>query len=198
MHRFSISWLVAVSFAGLSAGCSPAPTPNCEDGSNSADPACQVKVFCGGIAGIACPGSGTCVDDPSDSCDPKTGGADCGGLCSCNVRALCIKGRHFDPSPAVCACVPDEDPCASVRCASGTHCEVVDGRATCAPDVNPCSLVLCAAGTQCIADATGAHCVPLTGVTCGKTTCASGQYCCNASCGMCAAPGVACIQIACE
>ena len=39
-------------------------------------------VRCGGIAGIACPGLGTCVDDPNDSCDPAAGGADCGGICS--------------------------------------------------------------------------------------------------------------------
>lgn len=38
--------------------------------------------FCGGFAGIACHGANeTCVDDPSDSCDPAHGGADCGGIC---------------------------------------------------------------------------------------------------------------------
>ena len=38
---------------------------------------------CGGIAGIQCHELGeTCIDDPSDSCDPAHGGADCGGLCS--------------------------------------------------------------------------------------------------------------------
>ena len=37
--------------------------------------------FCGGIAGIPCPEGYTCVDNPCDSCNPKTGGADCGGLC---------------------------------------------------------------------------------------------------------------------
>jgi hypothetical protein len=36
------------------------------------------------------------------------------------------------------------------------------------------------------------------GVPCGNTVCASGQYCCNASCSMCAPMGAACIQIACE
>ncbi len=35
------------------------------------------------------------------------------------------------------------------------------------------------------------------GVTCGTAVCPSGQYCCNASCGMCAPMGAACIQIAC-
>lgn len=37
--------------------------------------------FCGGIAGIPCPEGFTCVDDPRDDCDPKQGGADCGGVC---------------------------------------------------------------------------------------------------------------------
>ncbi len=37
--------------------------------------------FCGGIAGIPCPEGFTCVDDPRDNCNPKTGGADCGGIC---------------------------------------------------------------------------------------------------------------------
>jgi hypothetical protein len=37
--------------------------------------------FCGGIAGMPCPAGLTCVDDPSDTCDPTRGGADCGGIC---------------------------------------------------------------------------------------------------------------------
>jgi hypothetical protein len=105
--------------------------------------ACPVKQFCGGIAGIRCPGAGKCVDDPSDSCDPTSGGADCGGMCVCIQNVLCVRGSHFDSSPAVCACVP-----------------------------NP-------------------------GVSCGAVTCPANTYCCNASCGICAPPGVACIQIAC-
>jgi hypothetical protein len=38
-------------------------------------------VFCGGFAGIKCKGGKLCVDDPTDDCDPKNGGADCGGIC---------------------------------------------------------------------------------------------------------------------
>lgn len=36
---------------------------------------------CGGIAGSACPEGYRCIDDPSDSCDPKKSGADCIGMC---------------------------------------------------------------------------------------------------------------------
>ena len=38
--------------------------------------------FCGGFAGFRCKdGKKWCVDDPRDDCDPKHGGADCGGIC---------------------------------------------------------------------------------------------------------------------
>ncbi len=36
------------------------------------------------------------------------------------------------------------------------------------------------------------------GEACGNTVCAPGTECCNASCGLCVAPGGACIQLACE
>lgn len=64
-------------------------------------------ISCGGIAGRPCPGAGVCVDDPADSCNPKTGGADCGGVCTCSpLPILCGAGTKFDSSPKVCACVP--------------------------------------------------------------------------------------------
>jgi hypothetical protein len=36
---------------------------------------------CGGFAGLPCGAGEVCVDDPSDSCDPAHGGADCAGIC---------------------------------------------------------------------------------------------------------------------
>ncbi|EEH37691.1 hypothetical protein PAAG_08109 [Paracoccidioides lutzii Pb01] len=42
---------------------------------------CVRSEFCGGIAGIPCPRGKTCYDNPTDDCDPKKGGADCGGIC---------------------------------------------------------------------------------------------------------------------
>jgi len=33
---------------------------------------------------------------------------------------------------------------------------------------------------------------------CGTTTCREGEVCCNASCGICTPPGLACVQIVCE
>ncbi len=37
--------------------------------------------MCGGIAGFQCDSGTHCIDNPNDSCDPKNGGADCGGIC---------------------------------------------------------------------------------------------------------------------
>lgn len=58
----------------------------CEPGtvsfSNGCGCGCQPEpMFCGGIAGIQCPTGLTCIDDPTDRCDPDCGGADCGGIC---------------------------------------------------------------------------------------------------------------------
>jgi len=74
---------------------------HCEDGTCVPD---EPKVFCGGIAGIPCPGAGQCIDDPSDNCDPRNGGADCGGMCVCNVIGLCLPPGQWSSSPEVCGC----------------------------------------------------------------------------------------------
>ena len=49
--------------------------------SSAATGSLSVRKFCGGIAAIPCDAGLTCIDDPNDSCDPKAGGADCGGIC---------------------------------------------------------------------------------------------------------------------
>lgn len=53
------------------------------------------RATCGGIAGLACADGFTCVDDPSDNCDP-TNGADCGGICvhACNGGAECAANEY--------------------------------------------------------------------------------------------------------
>lgn len=80
---------------------------HCETKAGSCVPdVTDVAVACGGFAGKACPGSGQCIDDPSDSCDPKNGGADCGGICTCAGPVPCPSATTFDSSPSVCACVP--------------------------------------------------------------------------------------------
>lgn len=184
--------LILGSVCLLSTACDPTPPETCVGNS------CPPKQFCGGIAAIPCPGAGTCVDDPSDSCDPTRGGADCGGLCECNALGLCVEGYEWDSSPAVCGCVPRLDPCSAVRCRAGFHCESQQGQASCVPDTNPCAAVLCQVGMQCIVVEGEGRCVPAPPVVCGDVTCQTGEYCCNASCSICAPLGGACIQIACE
>lgn len=98
---------------------------------NATSNTCEMvaKIPCGGIAGLQCPAGRTCVDDPTDGCDPTTGGADCMGQCkkSCPPnRFLCIQGSHYDNTPGVCGCVPDAvvPSCDAVRCAAGTSCQI--------------------------------------------------------------------------
>ena len=95
--------------------------------------ACEARPICGGLGGLQCPKPSVCVDDPSDSCDPRQGDADCTGICICKATALCPPGTHWDASPAVCACVPDPNPCATVLCPPGEHCVVKRAAPTCEP-----------------------------------------------------------------
>ena len=128
--------------------------------------------FCGGIAAFMCPGIGECIDDPTDDCSPRTGGADCSGVCVCEQTQTCPRGSVFDSSTKVCACVRKLAPpsCATVLCPTGTRCEEHDGSPACVSD-----------GSQ----------------PCGSNVCGAGRVCCNASCGICTAPGMFCTQQAC-
>ena len=72
-------------------------------GSSCPRPLCPASSTCGGIAAIQCPSGSTCVDDPNDNCDPKQGGADCGGVC----EALACGGFAGIACPAGSTCVDD-------------------------------------------------------------------------------------------
>lgn len=50
-------------------------------GEASSSVSASVGTMCGGIAALPCDAGQECVDDPTDSCDPDNGGADCGGIC---------------------------------------------------------------------------------------------------------------------
>ncbi len=54
-----------------------------EKGTGSGSTSSDTRTFdaCGGIGGIPCKQGFGCIDDPSDDCDPKTGGVDCLGIC---------------------------------------------------------------------------------------------------------------------
>ena len=132
--------------------------------------ACEPKpTFCGGIAGFPCPEGQTCIDDPSDDCDPNNGGADCGGIC-----------------------VAETNPCAAVLCITGTECINRNGVAVCVPvPTDPCATVRCRAGYQCVNQNGSAACVPVE--PCGETTCSPGFVCCNPLRSICTKPGMVCI-----
>jgi hypothetical protein len=70
--RLSVEIAVGCCMALMLAGCPNKPGPGGPPGKPQA---------CGGIAGIKCPDGLMCVDDPSDTCDPAHGGADCPGIC---------------------------------------------------------------------------------------------------------------------
>jgi hypothetical protein len=153
--------------------------------------------MCGGLAGFPCPDGFVCVDDPSDSCDPATGGADCSGICvpidenHC-AAILCIEGTTCCPQ---CGgiCIPNSMPCSEDLCVS-----------------QPCNQVMCGPGEYCCNEAcsrcagfgqmcTNEYCPPQqsSGEPCGRNVCGSGEYCCNESCGICAPLGGGCIEVFC-
>lgn len=126
--------------------------------------------FCGGIAGFPCPEGYACVDDPSDDCDPSSGGADCGGICK-KQRGKPSKCNYGDPDRSWVSKDPNQ--CAAI-------------------------LFLCAEGTQPFFDECGCGCETASGTACGSSTCGAGEYCCNESCGICAPEGGFCTQQFCE
>jgi len=128
--------------------------------------------FCGGIGGFQCPPGYVCEDDPSDDCDPRRGGADCGGICL-------------------------EDDVDEDDCRYPVRRYVSRSRRQCAA-----VLFMCADGLLPFFDRTGCGCegCPTYGdsMDCGPSRCRPGQFCCNESCGICAPLGGACTQQVCE
>jgi hypothetical protein len=93
--------------------CEPVPDEGCATPLCAPVRRCEPNVTryaCGGIAAIACPGAGQCMDDPDDDCDPADGGADCPGLCHCVQQGPCGGILTFDRSPNVCMCVRAPEP----------------------------------------------------------------------------------------
>ncbi|AEO55816.1 hypothetical protein MYCTH_2300032 [Thermothelomyces thermophilus ATCC 42464] len=62
--------------------CVPAATPTTLVTKTTASPPEPTYQFCGGFANIQCENENhVCIDAPDDNCDPRNGGADCGGIC---------------------------------------------------------------------------------------------------------------------
>jgi hypothetical protein len=145
--------------------------------------------FCGGFGGIACPAGYTCVDDPSDTCDPRNGGADCGGICVKAARATETVDTTDDGAkdcggPDKHYVLRDSTQCMAVtfECAEGTS-----------PFFDDC-------GCGCVDSepAPSASKSSAKGEPCGSKTCGRGEYCCNLSCSICVPDGGFCTQQVCE
>jgi hypothetical protein len=84
----------------------------------------KCRQFCGGIAAFPCDDPAEeCVDNPDDSCNPATGGADCGGICMPKVT----------PPPP-----PPPADCRSTGCAAGRFCSFCWGSFACIPNGAMC------------------------------------------------------------
>lgn len=128
-------------------GVDPCAAVQCPTGSQCANGVCspvQTGVPCGGLSGTRCPGAGSCIDDPLDTCTPQAGGRDCAGICRCALTGSCPPGNHWDDSPSVCACAPDEPstPCGSDTCGADEFC-CNASCGTCAPIGGACIQVFC-------------------------------------------------------
>jgi hypothetical protein len=126
----------------------------------------QPPGFCGGIAGLPCPDGYECVDDPSDECDPKNGGADCGGICQPITRPICTSDMECPQPPVPCAlCADGSATCPTSTCVNG-QCTVT--MSTC-PGPKTCgdaAGIVCPPGYICADDPT---CDATTGIQCGQT-----------------------------
>lgn len=132
--------------------------------------------FCGGFAGITCPTGYNCVDDPSDTCDPRNGGADCGGICvknNGNARPGSVERSRGNGRGG--------EVCGSAVCGRGQYC-CNASCSLCVPEGNFCTQQVCDDG----------------GEPCGDSTCGAGEFCCNESCGICAPIGGVCTQQFCD
>jgi hypothetical protein len=86
-----------------------------DEGCNTVD----AGVVCGGFAGLECPMGLSCIDDPSDDCDPLMGGSDCGGLCVTSTATDGGSNTPIDagsPNPGMCRSSAD---CMGTVCLNG-------------------------------------------------------------------------------
>lgn len=80
LRRWIVCGALVAGAALFGTGCSN--TAEAQDQSAGLETTSAEGQFCGGFAAIQCPEGYTCVDDPSDTCDPNNGGRDCGGICT--------------------------------------------------------------------------------------------------------------------
>jgi hypothetical protein len=200
-------------------GCLYGSTPGGKD-----DKGCPTCGGCNpppaGCAAVQCPTGQrcelrpvTCVKapcDPQPMCVPDTGTSPC-------AAALCPAGTVCVAKPVTCVaapCPPVAECVAQVSCGgfAGKRCPgsgscVDDPSDSCDPAKGGADcggMCVCKQPAECppnsVWDSSPAVCacvkVPA-GEACGPKTCASGEVCCNKSCGICTPPGGGCSAIAC-
>lgn len=164
------------------------PSPTCANVRCAAGTHCELPpVTC---IQARCPPHPTCVADaPVDPCASVrcAAGTHCvatGGRASCQVDpGACVSDSdclHYDDYCGGCACNALGHNQRPVTCGNPVMCV----RQPCGGLTARCDI----ASHRCQAAPAGA--------ACGRTTCAAGLVCCNASCGICTPPGSVCIQIA--
>jgi eight-cysteine-cluster-containing protein len=172
------------SLAAVAGGCVGAVDPDVD---SAPAPEALAKggscAFCGGIAGIPCPDGQICElsgDFP-------------------DAAGCCVDARH--------ECDSDDDcfhtGCSGQLCAGEdiiTTCEFTCeygcySQASCGCVGHKCAFGRDAALARCLA---GCKNQGGGGTPCGPATCAPGDVCCNASCGICTPPGGVCIQVVCN
>jgi hypothetical protein len=108
-------------------GCPGEPDICVAKGSSCPRPLCPAtSATCGGLTGATCPEGYTCVDDPSDNCDPNKGGADCAGVCQQSESVMC-GGFAGLACPEGYTCVDDPS----------DNCDPNKGGADCAGQCQP-------------------------------------------------------------
>jgi hypothetical protein len=94
---------------------------------------CRDRPACG--ASLACPvaSQNTCLDDPSDSCNPAATGMTCPGRCYCTEGPHPCGPQALDPRPTVCTCVTPGPAigCLNVKCPGDDVCDIVLGKEYC-------------------------------------------------------------------
>lgn len=191
----SMSVAAAAALFATAVGCeSTAPST----ASAEAEEDFTVATSCGGFAGLTCTGSKICVDDPSDWCDPASGGADCQGLCvtpskvktcggitgkqcasgyACvdDPRDTCVPGKGGADCGGLCVQAPCSIKLAvTVTCAKGTAFDL--GKCACIPtcDSNKIKTTTCASGSHF--DTMTCACVKTCDVNPITVTCAKGKH----------------------
>ena len=111
---------------------------SCVDGTTSSGSSCTYTTgnapeSCGGFAGTVCSDkSMECIDDPSDSCNPENGGADCLGICVTTCGGFTAGPQRDCPDETTCTNNPNTPDCLLAAdcvgvCSPLPSCKLSDG-----------------------------------------------------------------------